>query len=257
VAAVEASVDRESALREALDRPWYHTIELAPGRKTQGAIDLKNVAERILPDDLSGKRTLDIGTYDGFWAFEMERRGAEVVAVDLDDHEESDWPPLSRARLAEQARREAAVPGTRFRLAKAALGSSVERVPSSIYQVERERVGGNFDLIFIGDLLLHLRDPVLGLERARSVLRPDGTLISVEPIVLKLSLLGRGRPLFSLRATRTDYDWYVPNLAGHRAWLELAGFTRIEQSRPFGVKAVKTMRQWHAAIHAGPGAAED
>ena len=38
---------------------------------------------------MSGMRALEVGTWDGFWAFEMERRGAEVVALDLDDEQRS------------------------------------------------------------------------------------------------------------------------------------------------------------------------
>ena len=49
---------------------WYHTIELAPGEVTPGLVDLRAVAPRVLPARIEG-RALDVGTYDGFWAFEM------------------------------------------------------------------------------------------------------------------------------------------------------------------------------------------
>jgi hypothetical protein len=54
---------------------WYHSIELAPGLVTPGHIDLRPVARRVLPERMEG-RALDVGTFDGFWAFELERRGA-------------------------------------------------------------------------------------------------------------------------------------------------------------------------------------
>ncbi len=41
-------------------------------------------------------RVLDVGTWDGFWAFEMERRGADVVALDVEHESEYDWPPRRR-----------------------------------------------------------------------------------------------------------------------------------------------------------------
>ena len=50
---------------------WYHTIELAPGVVTPGEIDLRKLAARVLPDRLDGLRALDVGTFDGFWAFEL------------------------------------------------------------------------------------------------------------------------------------------------------------------------------------------
>src|SRR5215211_2845679 len=63
---------------------WYHQIELSPGVFTPGNNDSATFLALLeLPRDLSGKRVLDLGTRDGYFAFEAERRGAaEVVAVD-------------------------------------------------------------------------------------------------------------------------------------------------------------------------------
>src|SRR5690348_9346260 len=107
---------------------WYHTIELAPGVVTPGAVDLRNVAAKLLPDDLSGKRALDVGTFDGFWAFEMERRGAEVVALDVDKVEAAEWPPASRAEMERRAREWGVDLGRGFKSASEILGSNARRV---------------------------------------------------------------------------------------------------------------------------------
>src|SRR3954449_5380411 len=88
----------------AANPAWYHTIELAPGVVTPGQIDHRAVVDRVLPEDLRGKRALDVGTFDGFWAFELERRGAEVVAIDVGAADEAQWPPLQRERLRARAR---------------------------------------------------------------------------------------------------------------------------------------------------------
>jgi hypothetical protein len=83
------------ALRAEVDRyDWYHSLDLAPGVVTPGMFDHRpHLARYPLPPDLSGKRCLDVGTMDGFWAFEMERRGAaSVVAIDLDDPDDLDDP---------------------------------------------------------------------------------------------------------------------------------------------------------------------
>ena len=60
---------------------WYHTIELAPGVETPGWFDLRPIVDQLPWPDVRGKRCLDVGTYDGFLAFEMERRGASVVVA--------------------------------------------------------------------------------------------------------------------------------------------------------------------------------
>jgi len=248
------SADREAALREALESEWYHSIELAPGKVTRGAVDLRAVAPKVLPPDLSGQRALDVGTFDGFWAFELEKRGAEdVLAADLDDHSQTDWPPPNRERLLRQIEESGEVPHQRFLLAHRALDSRVRRVVTSIYDLDVERLGGPVNFALVGALLLHLRDPVRGLEAVRSVLAPGGTLLLVEPIVLALTLLSPRKPAAVLRAARTEFDWWVPNTAGLRDYLHLAGFKDIRRTRTFRLRGGhRNVRQWHAAYEARP-----
>src|SRR5579862_1780783 len=114
-----------SALGERVrERSWYHTLELGPGLVTDGWFDLRPYVPRYgLPERLDGLRCLDVGTWDGFWAFEMERRGGEVVALDVPGEEELDWPPRRRpTELSSEPR------GAGFRLAAEAIGSRVQRV---------------------------------------------------------------------------------------------------------------------------------
>jgi len=45
---------------------WYHTLDLGDGVRTRGMFDLRPFVGRYrLPDDMSGTRALDIGTWDG------------------------------------------------------------------------------------------------------------------------------------------------------------------------------------------------
>src|SRR4249920_631413 len=62
---------------------WYHTIELAPGIFTPGSRDCRTLLDLLdLPSNVAGKRVLDVGARDGYFSFEMEKQGAEVVALD-------------------------------------------------------------------------------------------------------------------------------------------------------------------------------
>jgi tRNA (mo5U34)-methyltransferase len=87
-----ATTEAEAARARVAELDWWHTIEVAPGVVTSGGWDLRPTAERMpWPSSLAGMRCLDIGTMDGFWAFELERRGAgEVVASDVLDATELD-----------------------------------------------------------------------------------------------------------------------------------------------------------------------
>ena len=211
-----------SRLREEVGRAeWYHTLEVAPGVLTPGWFDTRGVAERLpLPRDLAGRRCLDIGTFDGFWAFEMERRGAaEVVAIDVLDPVDWDWPstggPSVRAALGARKRG-----GAGFRVAHRALESRVEHREVSVYDLDEARVG-RFDFVYLGSLLLHLRDPIGALMRVRGVCR--GELLVVDNHALLLTALFRRTPVARLDARGRPW-WWQANVAALGRMLEAAGF---------------------------------
>ena len=208
---------------------WYHTIELAPGVVTGGMFDHRPVVDRyLLPPSLTGMRCLDVGTFEGFWAFEMERRGAaEVVAIDVTDPEQYDWPASLRASI---PRGLGVAKEERFALARDALGSSVQYVQRSVYELEPEH--GPFDLVFCGDLLVHLKDPVSAVERIRGV--TAGSAILANPI--KRFWWARHRPMAQIDGI-DEFEWWGMNLPGLVRLARAAGFGHVEAGRPFALPA--------------------
>jgi SAM-dependent methyltransferase len=239
------------------DNPtWYHTIELAPGVVTPGQIDLRETAARVLPDDLSGLRALDIGTFDGFWAFEMERRGAEVVAIDTDEISANQWPPHNRARLEARLAQWDVELGRGFRIAAETLESRARRVTCDVNDLTPEVIGGEVDLAFCGALLLHLRDPVRALERIRETVGATGELRLLEPVSPALTALFPRRPAARFDADRTEFNWWVANVAGLRSWCLTAGFAEVRRLALARPPSVSRMRQLHVAL-AARGRAQD
>jgi tRNA (mo5U34)-methyltransferase len=226
-----------TAVRDAVaaNRLWYHTLELGDGVVTPGWLDLRPVVDLMPWPDVRGKRCLDVGTYDGFLAFELERRGAsEVVATDISDHAQWDWPRAVRERGAEFLAQVAGEKGRGFEVAHEALGSAVVKRELSVYDLDPAEVG-EFDVVVCGSLMLHLKDPVRALEAIRSVCR--GSFVSAEQIDPFLTLVSPRRPATWFRAGN-ETQWQIPNVAGLRAMVECAGF-RIEQvtrayAVPFG-----------------------
>jgi tRNA (mo5U34)-methyltransferase len=205
---------------------WYHTIELAPGVVTPGWHDTRPIVREVpFPDSLAGKRCLDVGTFDGFWAFEMERRGAaEVVAVDVLDPNEWDWPVDSKPEtIAAIGQRKGK--GEGFEIAQRELGSSVKRLERSVYDLDVAEVG-RFDLVYLGSLLVHLRDPVRALERLCAVC--SGTMIVLDGIDLLLSWLLPRRPVATLDARGRPWWWY-PNDAALVRMIEAGGFEVVRR----------------------------
>ena len=180
------------------NRDWWHTIEISQDVVTPGGWDLRPTSARLPWPDVAGKRCLDVGTADGFWAFELERRGAaEVVATDLP----SPFQAKSRRN---------------FELAAELRGSRVRYEERSVYDLE-----GEYDVVTMGFVLQMLTDPLRGLEAIRRVCR--GHLLLLDTVSLPLSLLPS--PLARLDARRDGREWFVFNRRGLRKVVETAGFT--------------------------------
>ena len=213
---------------------WYHTIDLAPGVVTKGVYDLRRLVGGVgIPDDLTGCTALDIGTANGFWAFEMERRGAShVVAVDVASHHDWDWLPHLRPSDEPDPivdMRE------RFALAHAMRGSEVDYKSVNVYDLSPETVGV-FDVVYCGSLLLHLQAPLYALSAIRSVTREmaiiefcvDDTLESLVPELPCVRIgptVNTGEP-----GIEASYSWF--NTAGIVQMLEFAGFTDCDPMPP-------------------------
>lgn len=267
-----ASAARES-LAHAVDREWYHTIELAPGMVTPGWFDTRRIAPQLPFPPLEGKRCLDVATFDGFWAFEMERRGAaEVHAVDVLDPRAWDWPVTAAQETVDAIGRRKDG-GRGFAIAHAALGSQVQFTERSVYDLDAAEVG-EFDFVYVGSLLMHLRDPVRALESVRSVCR--GQLLLADNIDLGLTLLrprrsaatfdGMGRPWWwkmnlaglarMVRAAGFEFElaprrFYMPPGRGHPHWRMLrAAHFRTPEGRQIAITSLRG--DPHAAILAHP-----
>ncbi len=204
---------------------WYHTLELGDGVVTQGMFDHRPAVDRyLMPAELTGMRCLDVGTMDGFWAFEMERRGAaEVLAIDVGDPDELDWPPRWRQRVTPTLDETKA---ERFGLAHAALDSSVRRVERSVYELGPDL--GEFDLIFCGDLLVHLKDPITAVQRMHSVCR--GSAILCNPVTR--FRLRRRRPLAEFDGIE-EFRWWLLSEASLERMMLAVGFDEVQVGRQF------------------------
>lgn len=219
------------ALDSVADLGWYHTIELPDGTTTPGLFDVRTVLDKVpLPASLEGKRCLDVATCDGFYAFEMEKRGAaEVHGVDLDDPADRDWP--SDVRVEPKSAADYLRSKRTFAAAAEARGSKAIRHNLSIYDISPD-VLGTFDFVIMGSVLLHLQDAVRALAAVRSV--TAGQFLSIDTIDPWLSLTRPRTPAGRLYGEKTS-RWWTPNAVAHRRWVEAAGFTIVDSGAPVWV----------------------
>src|SRR5262249_3595170 len=134
---------------------WFHSLDLGNGLFTRGHCTLEALrcqVEWLHFPDLRGQSFLDLGSWDGFYAFEAEQRGgARVLASDWFCWHGPGWGNKQG-----------------FLLARQILGSKVEDMDIDIMDVCPERVG-LFDVVLFSGMLYHMRDPIKALQNAASV----------------------------------------------------------------------------------------
>ena len=117
-------------------------------------------------DRLAGRSVLDIGTFDGFYAFLAEARGARRV-VGIDNEQYVDW---IRGRFGVDLE-----PAAGFDAIHRLLGSSVEY--RKVDALDVDALDECFDVIFCFGMLHRVSDPVQVLKVLADVLEPGGELI--------------------------------------------------------------------------------
>ena len=199
----------DAELREAVKGfDWYHSIELRPGITTPGRAAEHFVLPFLgLPEDLSGKSVLDIGCWDGFFSFECEHRGAKrVVATDV-------WEMWGRDA---------------FDFARAELGSAVEPVQASVYDLPVALGGERFDVVLFLGVLYHLKHPLLGIEKVAEVTAPGGLAV-IETAVDAETLMDR--PLMAFypgdELNHDPTNWWTPNVPALASMLGVSGFREV------------------------------
>lgn len=230
---------------------WYHTVELGGGLVTPGSYDYRsNLADFRFPERMEGMRVLDVGSATGFFAFEFERRGAEVTSVEIPSLADLDRFPGQSVeqsikkidRLLGSHAPEGRQTSFRnytanayyhflldgpFQFCHKALGSRVRRCYSTIYNLSPETLGRDgFDLIFIGDVLLHTIAPLQALAAVGPLCR--GTLI----IAQALPEPDDGRPAMVYVGgddlEGDEVSWWLPNKQCFMQMLKKLGFGKVE-----------------------------
>ena len=218
---------------------FYHSTEL-PGLGLQvGHWDLREDVDRYLGKvDFAGKRVIDVGTASGYLAFEMEKRGADVVAFD---------------RLLSDARDEAGL--VPFFDYQQRFGQSIEESMRDRFEMQRQlqnsfwlthrlreskvklycanayddiREIGLADYVFFGCMLLHLRDPLLALSLFAPLAKEKLIITEMHEEIGAY----KEAPVMFLRPNINDVGnrgtwWYMtPTLL--RRYLEILGFRTFE-----------------------------
>lgn len=233
---------------------WYHTIDLGQGLITPGTYDYRATVRSFgFPEDMRGMKVLDVGSATGFFAFEFERRGAHVVSVELPSVDDYDKFPfedgrqtleklasmaLDQSAYSEATHGEVFDEGSKeavyeyvvdgpFKICAKVLGSKVERRYSTIYDLSAETLGSDsFDLVFVGDVLVHTLHPLEGLAAMARVC--SGTLVVAQDLPEGLGSRPAVLYVGGEELGEEHLTWWMPNQACLSQLLKKLGFKTIE-----------------------------
>lgn len=212
------ALSQQSLTDQILDHPfWYHRIDLGDGFYTPGYVDAHKFDELQLPVDLDGKSVLDIGSYNGLFAFEAERRGADhVLATDLWDVDPREWAP-------EQGHRH-----TGFELVREYLDSDVEAQSIDLLDVSPETLGDTFDVVLCPGVIYRLKHLTVGIENLVSV---ADELVVVTSMYPRAEFGVPGMEFYESGERMNDPSvWWMPNEDCLEGLFRTAGCDHVETS---------------------------
>jgi tRNA (mo5U34)-methyltransferase len=216
--AINASTEEAERVRESVPL-WFHTFALAPGTYTPGIARDHGYRLSVLgAERFEGRSVLDIGTFDGFYAFLAERLGARrVVAVDNEQYVA--WV---------QARFGVDLPGAAgFRAIAELTGSEVDYRAMDAMDVRD--LNEEFDVVLCFGILHRVTDPIGFLQTLADVVSPGGELV----IETYGSRLDAGTPAIEVREpgdvyARDDFVYWGFPAEGLRRLGGLVGLDDVE-----------------------------
>ena len=192
-------------VEDMTDCYFYHTMELPGYGVIEGRDwDLRHGVDEYLGKvSFAGQRVLEIGPASGFLTFEMEKRGAEVVSIEVTTEHGWDFVPYPAKRLEE-------VFGPRgivmqqlknsYWFSHATLQSKAKVYYGDVYNLPAAL--GQFDIAVMGSVLLHCRDPLRIVEQCGRIAR---TVIIVDMFHPDLE----GAPVCRLAPTPQNFFWHT------------------------------------------------
>lgn len=187
---------------------WFHQFEFTNGCVAKGRdVSAAKLSALQLPA-LLGKTVADVGAYDGYFAFQVEKLGAaHVTAMD-----HFVWVfDGSTARA-------------NFELMREAIGSDVKDITISVEETRRETVG-TFDVTLFLGVLYHAPNMIEYLRNMRAITRE---ILVVETLVDLLDVPQPAAAYYPFGSMNNDgSNCWGPNIACVFEMLSGVGFRSV------------------------------
>lgn len=223
----EAKLSKDQLVRKIADlgkeEPWFHCIDLGHGIKTmtepvQHLENLWHYIGKNIPEDLSGKRVLDMGCNAGFFSVKAKQRNADyVMGIDTSSGY------LRQAQFV-----------------KDVLELDIHYRKLSIYELPK--VDLKFDLVLCLGVIYHCADPFGAAKTVAAVCQDtaivESALLSSKELsdraIWEFVFPGYKSAAGASNETERHYNWWFPNMTGLKDLFEKAGFSRVTTMHEVG-----------------------
>lgn len=214
-------------LKNFYDNEWdYHTLKFADGYLLKGRYDMDKYLENFhIPSDLNNKTVLEIGTANGYFAFEFAKRGAKVTAIDLHDYS---WKEANQL-----------------------MKTDVKFMVKDFRTIDE--TFGKFDIVFCSNVLQHNSDMIDIIEQIKKMTKTQaiiGVNVFTHPKYQEIPFAKFSGESHYNHGILCGNTFWIPNIECVRSMLEFAGFKKIIKFPIFTMEHnLKKESQSYAVLH--------
>jgi len=198
------------------DCSFYHTMDIPGVGEVKGTWDLRGRFEDYTGHvHLAGQTLLDVGTSSGFLTFEAERRGASVTSCEIGNAKDYQSLPSPNAEDRTEILRQRR---NSYWFAHKAFRSRARAVYGNVYNLSS--LVPQHDIAMMGQILVHLRDPLEAMRQA--------SLVARDYLVVTEGSYHSDRPDMTFIGTpEIWFSWWHISEALYRTWFSMLGFELV------------------------------
>jgi 2-polyprenyl-3-methyl-5-hydroxy-6-metoxy-1,4-benzoquinol methylase len=222
---------------------FYHCVNLPGHGEVKAEWDLRGVeSDNFGSLNFHNKKVLEVGSASGYLTFWLEDQGADVLAFDLSEKQDWDAVPFAKSdfkAIIEARREHIRKLNNAWWYSHKLLGKKAKKMYGSVYDLSQDV--GHFNVVTLCNILLHLRDPFLAMQKAASL--AEEYLIITE-LAKPFSLWDE--PVIEA-AEGQNFCQFLPKHAKQEpwdTWWYLPENTLIEMLKILGFDAIEVRHFW-------------
>lgn len=212
---------------------WYHCFDLPDGRYIHGRWDFRGQEDGLLGNiPYRGKSVLEVGPASGFLTRAMEKRGADVLCVDVDPS--SNWDIAPRLDRDTEAYAKARTNGIKalwkgWWYTRNAFNGNSRIVYSGAKSIDLFPAELTFDIALVSCVLQHFENPYVILSK---IAKRCQTIVVTDLYFPRLDMPGRALAEFVPAKRNNDLgSWWLLSASTVTQMMETLNFDLVSEDK--------------------------